>query len=171
MSVEPSIIMKAMSSRMVTKALQKFDRATTVVVGACWAAAVLIMALAVYTTILSVSAKRAANDAIAAEPVLPKIVRSNIDNRYLQLLLERLQHQFPEVVFSIEKNQSLQVSALDGSKYRQWLTALSYIDTVSPEYHWSISKFCVGKCSGEIMRAVLTGEKISFQAPQPDDKN
>jgi hypothetical protein len=168
MSLDPQLLIKSFSPRIASKALQTFDRATTIVVGACWGAAVLMMVFAIYTTTLSVSAKRAEDAALVAEPSLPKIVRQGIDARAAQIMVERLQRRYPDVTFNLANNQNITVTALEGSKFRQWLTALSYIDTISPEYHWSISSFCVGKCQGnDLMRAVLTGERISFEAPQP----
>jgi hypothetical protein len=168
MSIDLQFVMKSLSPKIASKALQTFDRATTVVVGACWGAAVLMMAFAIYTTMLSVSAKRASETALVTEPSLPKVVHKTIDGRAAQTMVERLQRRYPDVTFSLATNQNITITAVDGSKFRQWLTALSYIDTISPEYHWSISAFCVGKCPGnELMRAVLTGERISFEAPQP----
>ena len=166
MTLDPQLIMKSLSPKLTAKALQTFDRATTVVVGACWAGAILMMIFAIYTITLSVSAKRAPKAAIAAEPNLPIVTHKNIDQRTAQFLVDRLQHDYPGITFSLQNNQVLTVLAVEGSKFREWLTALSYIDTISPEYHWTIQQFCVGKCHGnELMRATLTGEKISFEAP------
>jgi len=169
LSLQPFI--KSFSPKIANKALQTFDRSTTVVVGACWAAALLMMIFAIYTVSLSVSARRAAETALVAEPNLPKIGHESIDPRVAQMMVDRLRRRYPEVVFNLQGNQNLTVTAIDGSKFRQWLTALSYIDTISPEYHWSLSQFCVGKCPGnEIMRAVLSGERISFESPSLDKK-
>ncbi|HEU0117820.1 MAG TPA: hypothetical protein VFR09_04230 [Alphaproteobacteria bacterium] len=167
MSLDPQIIMKSLSPKLISKALASFDRAMTVVVGTCWGAALLMMAFAVYTMSLSVSARHAADDAAAAEPNLPQIVHKPIEQRGEQIMVERLQHGFPGITFTLQA-QALTVTAVEASKFREWLTALSYIDTISPEYHWTIQQFCVGKChNNEMMHAVLTGEKISFEAPQP----
>jgi len=167
MSFDSSLLLKVISPKIASKALQAFDRATTVVVGTCWAAAILMMVFAAYTITLTVSAKRAADAALVAEPSLPKIVNKTIEPHYAQQMVERLQHRYPEITFSLQNNQNVVVTAIDGARFRQWLTALSYIDTISPEYHWSIQQFCVGHCTGsELMRATLTGEKISFEAPQ-----
>lgn len=168
MSFDAQLLIKSFSPKIASKALQTFDRATTVVVAACWGGALLMMAFAIYTTMVSVSAKRTTEAAIIAEPSLPRVVHKNIESRNAQILVERLHRLYPEIIISLANNQTITVSANDGSKFRQWLTALSYIDTVSPDYHWSFSSFCAGKCSGnEIMRAVLVGERIAFEAPQP----
>ena len=169
MDLDTKTFMRTLSPKVMAKAVQAFDRAMTVVVGVCWGAAILMMGFAVYTTMMSLSSKRAADAAVVAEPILPKIVRKTIEPRNAQAMIERLQHRYPDISFAIQNNNSLTVTAVEGSKFHQWLTALSYIDTISPEYHWSIQQFCVGKCrNGDLMRAVLSGEKISFEAPQPN---
>jgi len=166
MALDLQLYIKALSPKLTAKALQTFDRATTVVVSACWAGAILMMAFAVYTTMLSVSAKHAAETAIVEEPALPKINHKSIDQRAAQTVVDRMVHRYPDINFSLANNQTLTVTAIDGSKFRQWLTALSYLDTISPEYHWSIQQFCVGKCHGnELMHAVLIGEKVYLEAP------
>lgn len=172
MSFNSRLLLKSLSPKMITKAIQAFDRAMAIVVGVCWGAAVLMMVFAIYTLTLSVSARHVSDAALVAEPNLPKIVRKSLAPRETQLMVERLQHRYPEINFTLQGDQSVVVSAIDGSRFRQWLTALSYVDTIAPEFHWSLHEFCVGKCNGnEIMRAVLVGENISFEAPQSGVKN
>jgi hypothetical protein len=61
---------------------------------------------------------------------------------------------------------------MNGSQFHEWLAAISYIDTISPELHWSFQEFCVGDCKNtELMHAILKGERISFEAPPPDSQN
>jgi hypothetical protein len=160
--------MKVLAPKIAAKAIQTFDRATVIVVGACWAAAILVMIFAIYATTVSVSAKREADEAMAVEPALPKITRKGVEVTYAQTMLDRLKRLYPDVGFSFER-ENLIVTAVDGARFREWLTAVSYVDTISPDYHWSIKQFCVGKCGGEIMHAVLIGEHISFEMPKPDD--
>ncbi len=163
-------IMKSLSPKFMGRALQTLDRATTVVVTACWGAAIVMIAFALYTVMLSASTRRAAETAAASEPVLPKIVRKPIDVHDAQPLLDRLQHRFPDLKFALANDQSLTVSANDGSRFREWITVLGYIDTVSPKYRWTMSGFCVGKCENNaLMHAILTAERISFEAPQSED--
>jgi hypothetical protein len=145
MLLDPKLLVKVLSPKIAAKAVQSFDRATTIVVAACWGAAILMMAFAIYTTLTAVSAKRQAENAEIAEPSLPKVVRKNIEPRAAQGLVERLKRLYPDITFNLANNQALTVTAIDGSKFRQWLTALSYIDTISPEYHWTLTQFCVGK--------------------------
>jgi hypothetical protein len=171
MQFDQNLLLKVVSPKIAKKAIQTFDRATTVVVGACWAAAVLMMAFALYTVSLAVSSKHASEAALIAEPKLPKIKRTNIDAQSLQAMVDRLKRRFPDITFTIQNNQALKVSTLDGSKFRQWLTVVSYIDTISPGLNWSIQDLCVGKCtSNELMRTVLIGERISFESASSDQK-
>jgi len=147
-------------------AAKTFDRATTIVVGVCWGAAIIMMAFAVYIVSLSASTRRASETAAAAEPILPKIVKKPIDAQDALPLTDRLQHRFPGITFSLGPDQSLSVSTNDGSKFREWVTVLGYIDTISPKYRWTIKELCAGKCQGNtLMHALLVGEHVSFEAP------
>ncbi len=164
--------LKSLSPKMVVKAVQAFDRAMTVVVGVCWGAAILMVVFAIYTLTLSVSARRVSDTALTAEPTLPKIVRKVVSAHETQAMIERLQTHYPDIRFALEGEQNLVVSAIDGSRFHEWLAALSYVDTIAPEFHWSLHDLCVGQCNAnEIMHASLVGENISFEAPQSEAKN
>jgi hypothetical protein len=168
MGFDTRLLFKVVSPKLVAKAMQAFDRSTTFVVGTCWAVAVLMIGFTLYTLHLSVTTKRDAETALVAEPNLPKIVRDQISVREAQRLVDRLQHLYPDIIFSFRGN-SLTVTASDGSKFRSWLMSLGYIDTISPQFHWAIQEFCVGNClSHELMKVVLSGEKISFQKAQTE---
>ena len=167
MKQEYKAIVKAMGMRFATKAVQTFDRATMVVVCACWGVAVLMMDFSLYAVILSASTRRASEIAEASEPILPKIVRKPIETHDSRPLVDRLQHRYPEINISLNNDQTVTISADNGPRFREWLTAISYIDIMSPQYRWTIKDFCAGKCMGGVlMRAVLSGEKISFEAPK-----
>lgn len=163
-------VVKSLSPKFVARAVHTFDRATTIVVGACWGAALVMMAFALYAVILSASTRRAAETAAAAEPVLPRIVRKSIDAHDAQPLVDRLQHRFPGITFSLANDQAMIVSTSDGSKFREWVTVLGYIDTISPKFRWTMKEFCVGKCgTGSLMHAVLVGERVTFETPQTEN--
>jgi hypothetical protein len=167
MKHEYKAIFKAMGMRFATKAVRTFDRATVVVVCVCWGVAVLMIAFAMYAIILSASTRHASETAAASEPILPKIVRKPIDTRDSRPLVDRLQHRYPEINVTLNNDQTVTISADSGPRFREWLTAISYIDIMSPQYRWTIKDFCAGKCvGGVLMRAVLSGEKISFEAPK-----
>ena len=163
--------LKLFSPKVMAKAVQTFDRATMVVVSTCWGAAGVMVAAAIYTLILSISARHAADNALIAEPNLPKIIHKPMDLRAGQKVYDHMQHRFSDINFTVH-GQDILVSSTDGTKFRQWLTALSYMDTISPEFHWSITNLCVGKCPNtELMHAAVTGERISFENPQNDAKD
>jgi len=159
---------RSLKSGVMTKALQSFDRATMVVVITSWCGAVLLLAFALYTLSLSVTAKREMLTAAATEPGLPRIVSKAPESAELQPLVDRLQKRFPEINFTMSRDKSLTISAIDVSNFRLWLTVLSYIDTVTPQFRWTIREFCVGsKCEKNTpMRAVLAAEKIIFTTPE-----
>jgi hypothetical protein len=169
MRLDVRSIGKAFAARIVSKAVQAFDKATMVVVVTCWSGAILVMLFALYTLSLSVTAKREAIEASAEEPSLPQMVNKAPTKAELDPLVERLQRRFSDISFALSSDMSLAVSASDGSRFRTWLTVLSYIDTISPQYRWTMREFCVGqKCgSSTLMRAVVTAEKITFLPPTP----
>lgn len=172
MALDTSLLFKVLSPRIMNRAIQTFDRSTTVVVSVCWAAALLMTVFSIYTLTLAISAGKEADNAVTAEPILPKVKAKNIENRKMQAIVERMQRRYPDINISLQTNQALNISALDGAKFRDWLSALSYIDVISPQYHWKILSFCVGKCrSGELMSAILKGEQITFETPKTEGKD
>ncbi len=162
------IILKVLSPRIVMKAINSFDRVMALIVGTCWIAAAVMLGFALYTVNLSVSAKHAAEAALVAEPQLPKIAHKKVEPHDVQALVDRLQHRFPNLTITFQN--TLNIGASDGLKFHDWLSVLAYVDTVSPQIHWVLQQFCVGKCGGDLMQASLMGEKISFEKAQPETK-
>ena len=172
MGTDLSSFSRAFAPRVMQKAIQAFDTATVVIVGSCWGGAIVIMLFALYTLNMSVTAKRQVIEAAAAEPALPRMVTRPPELSELKPITERLQKRFPEIGFTLGTDKSLAVTAQQGPKFRTWLTVLSYIDTISPQYRWQIKEFCVGgQCSASVpMKAVLIAQKISF-ATTPVNKD
>lgn len=160
---------KAFVPGIMARAVHTFDRAMVFVVLTCWGAALLVMAGALYTLHMSMIAKKEALEALAQEPGLPKIVTKAPTLKELEPLIDRMKKLFPEISFVMPRGDStLTVTASSPNHFRLWLTVLSYIDTISPQYRWSLKEFCVGsRCDRTTpMRAILTAEKISFSAPE-----
>lgn len=162
-----NLFAKALAPRLISKALKAFDNAMLIVVAAAWSAALLMLLFAAYTVNNAVKERRELLAAEASEPVVPVVNGKAPDISEMQPIVGRLQKRFSEISFVLGNDRSLTVSSGDGAKFRLWLTVLSYIDTVSPQYRWSMREFCVGmKCgSNTPMRAVLTAEKITFSVP------
>ncbi len=163
-----SLYAKIFNPALIGKVLYTFDKATMVVVSATWGAILLLILFALYTVNLSVEAKRQMLESAAMEPDLPRILTRRPEASEIRPLLERLQKRFPEIGFSLANDLTLTVTASDGAYFRTWLTVLSYIDTISPQYRWQIKEFCVGtQCRGSVpMQAFLTAQKITFSAPK-----
>ena len=163
---------KTFAPGIIKKAIESFDKATIVIVSACWGGAILIMLFALYTINISVAAKKQVAEAAASEPSLPSMVTRPPEKSEMTPIVQRMQKRFPEITFVLAGDQSLTVSAIEGAKFRTWLSVLSYIDTISPQYRWQIKDFCVGgACSaGMPMKAVLTAQKISFTAASGNAK-
>lgn len=155
------------SLAVISKAVQSFDKATMVIVSACWGGAIVVMLFALYTISLSVTAKKQALEAAAMEPSLPRMVTRPPEAGEIKPIVERMQKRFPDINFLLGSDLALTVTAIEGAKFRTWLTVLSYIDTVSPQYRWQIKEFCVGGiCPNSTpMKAVLTAQKITFTVP------
>lgn len=157
---------RAFAPRLINKAINAFDKATIVIVSSVWGGAILIMLFALYTINMSVTAKRQVIEAAATEPSLPQLVSRPPELTELKPIVDRMQKRFPDITFTLGNDKTLAISAQQGAKFRTWLTVLSYIDTISPQYRWQIKEFCVGgKCSGSVpMKAVLVAQKISFSS-------
>jgi len=168
MKIDAGNIGKAFSPGIMSRAIRTFDRATTIVVLTCWGGAILIMAFALYTLNLSISAKREALEAVAKEPILPRIMNKVPDTAEIKSMVDNLQRKYPEINFVLGKDSSLLVTANSASNFRLWMTVLSYIDTISPQYRWTINEFCVGsRCDKATpMKALISPEKISFVVPE-----
>ncbi len=174
-NLDMAALIKAFSPKVLARALRKFDSSLMVIVGVCWGGAIVLMLMAMYTVHLSVGAKRDLIQAMASEPSLPKMEMTQPNVREMEPLIQRLQKRHPELVFVLGRDSSLTITANEPSKFRLWLTILSYVDTMSPQYRWQIQEICVGNfCGSSVpMRAILTPKKISFSAPkqQSSDKN
>jgi hypothetical protein len=170
MSSEVPAILKSFGTRFMSKAAHSFDRATVVVVSVCWGAAIFMIAFTLYTLHVAAATGNAAETAAASEPILPKVVHKPIDAHDTKPLVDRLQHRYPGLNFSTGSDNSIAISSQDGTKFHDWLNVLRYVDIASPKYRWTLKEFCVGKCSGSLMRAVMVGEVVTFEAPGGGDK-
>lgn len=159
------LIIKTLSPRIVAKVLSSIDKSTAIVVGSVWAAAVVVLVMASYAVHAAVLAKRAATEAIAAEPVLPVMTTTNMTAADVRVVSERIQRQFPDLKIEVDGSQALIVRSEDGTKFHEWITALSYIDSVAPHYRWSFRDMCVGRCNSGLMKAVVVGQKPVFALP------
>ncbi len=167
MALSGKFMLHVFSPRIVAKAVASLDKATALIVSAAWLAALVTLILAVFAVHGAVSAKKEAADAKISEPSLPKATTNPISQREAQAIVDRLQHQFPDIKVELGGNQAILVKSSDGSKFHQWVTALGYVDTMSPQYRWTLSDFCVGACSNqELMRATVTGQRVVFSLPQ-----
>ena len=161
------VVLSFFSPRIIAKAVTTLDKSTTFVVGSCWAAAFVILILAVFAVRGAVSAQKDAMSALVAEPVVPVAQKTSIDAHEVQVTMDRMQHQFPDVKIESGGNQSVIIRSNDGSRFHQWVAALSYVDSMSPQIHWTLNEFCVGNCKGsDLMRAAVSGERVTFSLPQ-----
>ena len=154
------------SPRLMSKALASLDRSAAVVVGVCWSAALIMVIIAVLATRSAVSAKRDAEAALAIEPTLPMASQSSLRQIDVKAVVDRVQHQFPDVTIEADNSQAIIIKTGEGSRFHQWILALNYLDAIDSQYRWTLRDFCVGRCGGDLMRAVVVGQKTSFSVPQ-----
>jgi hypothetical protein len=162
MRLDTKPFIRALSPRLVSKALNTLDRSTAVVIGVCWSAALVMMVLAFFAVHGAMSSRREAAEALAVEPSLPVISSVAMTKNEVQSIADRLQRQFPDIKFEAKSGQLLSIKSDDGLKFHQWITALSYIDTMAPQFRWTLKEFCTGTCgSGQgLMNALLSGQKM-----------
>lgn len=168
MMFERQGILKSLTPRMIQRSVQSFDRNTGIVVSSFWVAALVAILLALYSLTLVAGAKKDIATAEVLEPSLPKMVVSPVEIGEVKTIVDRMQRLYPELTWTQATDASLTISANEGSRFRAWLTALSYIDTISPQYRWEIRDLCVGtKCpnSMTVMKAVLIAKKITYTKP------
>jgi hypothetical protein len=156
---------KLFSPRILSRTVMMLDKSTGIVVGTGWLVAVLTLIIAVMGVHSAVAARKLAADALIAEPVLPVATATAIDARETQVIVEKLQRQFPDLKIDSDSTHAITVRTEDGAKFHQWVTALSYIDTMAPQYRWGFKEFCVGHCTTDLMRAVISGQKVIFTLP------
>ena len=168
MALDSDLYRKVLTLPRVSKLASTFDRNMASILGISWGVALAIMVLAIYVTMMSASMRRAANNAMDVEPALPIINHGGVSPAEMQALMDRMAHRYPELGFTL-RDRAMTVTAVDGTRFRQWLNALSYVDTVSPQLHWTIQDLCVGKCSGsDPMRATVIAERVTFDVPAGD---
>lgn len=167
MKIDRTLLKKVFDPHFIARAARAFDRGTVVIVSVTWGSAILFMLFALYALSLSTTARQQVVAAAATEPGVPQMQARQPEAREMQPIIDRLKRRFPSISFILGTDKNLSVTASDGGQFRLWLTVLSYIDTISPQYRWKIKDFCVGlRCNGSVpMRAVLTPERISFTAP------
>ena len=161
-----NVVIKSLSPRIAARALMALDKSTAVVVGFCWLAAIVTLVTAMLSVHGAVAAKRAAAEAVASEPVLPQSSSSRANEQDVKNILDRLQRQFPDIKFDVDGNQLIYIQSSDGSKFHEWVMALSYVDALAPHYRWTLTQFCVGHCGDVLMRATVSGQKVVYTLPE-----
>ena len=161
-------LLPKLSGEVIAKALMKLDQATVAVVGSAWLGAVLLVALAVFTTNQMGAVRAEADASRAAEILVPKEQKTKIDPEALKQLADRLKRRYQDLSISAADNDgTLDIQSNNPEQFSSWLSAVGYVDTLASDYRWTIVKFCAGSgCGGSMMRAQLTAERLSFQPPR-----
>lgn len=170
MSLESKFWLRIFSPARMARIVAALDKSTGIIIGSAWLAAFVTLGMAAFAVTGAVSAQKDALAALASEPIVPSISTRPATARELQVVAERLQGQFPDVAIATRagrgRNQELLIKSDNGAKFHDWISSLTYVDTMAPQFRWKIHEFCVGVCGRGLMMATLTGEKIVL-AGQP----
>jgi hypothetical protein len=158
-----------LTSEILQRAMLSFDRSTIVIVATVWSAAIIMIVVALYTLSLSGSAHRAMEEALAAEPVLPKIERTDNNREDARKMVDRLKKKYDGISFENSNEGQIGFIAANPENFSTWLAALTYLDTIAPDTRWSLASMCVGgECGpGAVMSASVTGQRITFSVVTP----
>lgn len=165
------------SAEHLVKAMRTLDRTAVVMISVTWVCALIIMGIALYTVNANRHAALQVEESAAIEPIVPTVHRALLPRAQLEQYAGRLRNQFSKVNFNAMSDNSLEVISADAGAFRDWMLALSYLDTIAPQVRWTVRELCVGnECgTGAVMRAYVIGEKATFRlpavkTPAPDGK-
>ncbi len=163
-----SLIRSLFSTEQLVKATRALDRTAVIMILAVWIGAVVMVGVALYTVSLAHKARQQTDEAVAVEPAVPEMQKAALPRIELDKYAERLRTRFGKITFNALPDNGLEVTAADASTYLDWLTAMSYLDTIAPQVRWAVRDLCVGtECgSGSMMRATVVGERITFRKPE-----
>jgi hypothetical protein len=158
-----------LTTDLLAKTLRALDRTAMVMIIVSWSAAILMMGVALYTVSSAHHARQEADEAAAIEPLVPVIKRAALARKEMDGFVDRLRSRYKTVSINASPDNALEISGTDPNNFLDWLSALSYLDTIAPQMRWTIRDLCVGnECGGSaLMRAAIIAERVTFQAPQP----
>lgn len=158
------------SGATLDRALRSFDKATALIVATVWTSAAVIIILATFAVFGAVKSKQEMTKLLVDEPAQLKIEFSPASSKDLQPLLDRIKKRYPDLKLELAKDGSMTIFSENPEHFRQWIFALNYIDSISPQFRWSIRTLCVGtQCSMKmIMHAALRAEKVNFVVPDSE---
>jgi hypothetical protein len=156
------------SGDIFQKAMLSMDKATLLIIGSAWLAALVVSGFAFMSIKDLGQLKIKTETARALDPVLPKIVRLPLGKEQYEPLLQRLKKQFPMVQLEITGKPNLKIQNNNPDAFMDWLNAISYVDGMVSTVRWTMTSFCVGvECTGDaLMQAELTAEAINITQPE-----
>ncbi|MCL2505174.1 MAG: hypothetical protein FWE93_02840 [Alphaproteobacteria bacterium] len=167
MSIDITLLKKAFSPKTVLRAVATFDKSMLVIIASCWLCAIVAMGLATFAINGVVEWKSRTDKAILSEPIIPVMKSTPVGTRELADIEDRLRRQFPSISISrtTQGGGMLVIKADKGELYQQWITAISYVDSIAGQYKWELKEFCVGACTGGkgLMYAALSGYKVTIE--------
>lgn len=162
-----SLLTLLASPELLGRAFKTLDRMAVAMMLTSWLGAAALMGFALYAANSASKARQAAEVAAAVEPIVPMLQRTTLPKAELEKYAALLRGRFAKIGFNALPDNGLEVASTEGQDYLEWLAALSYLDTLAPQVRWAVRDLCVGpECgAGAIMRAVVTGERVTFKLP------
>lgn len=153
---------------VMSRAVQAFDKATSVIVLIIWGAALLFTVLAYSSVQRSLNARAELASAEASAPLTPKISMQPLAEATVAQIGERLQRRYGSQVQITINSGKLQIAAKDAAAFTTWLTAVTYLDVIRPDVAWKVEDFCVGaSCPNNVMNVTLVAQSVNFDVPRP----
>ena len=145
--------------------LQSLGQNHMTIMAISWGVALIMVCLATYTAHLSVESRQDTNRLQSVPSVLPRLDVEVVDLAKAVTLHHQLVQRYPDIqIADLEGN--IVISSNDATKFREWVEAIDYMDTLQADWRWSLPEFCVGQCTGkELMYAVVHAEAVSFSNP------
>lgn len=168
MSESNGLLRAMFSSDQLVKAMRTLDRTALIMIMVTWVGALVMMGIALYTVSSANKARQLTEEAAAVEPIVPITQSAPVQRVELEKLAERLHNRFDRISFNAMPDNTLEIASTEAGNYLDWLTSLSYLDTIAPQIRWQVRDLCVGsECgSGAVMRAAVAGEKVNFKVPE-----
>lgn len=160
-----------LKSNIVNKALMTFDKASGLIVALIWGAAIAFMGLAYVSVEQVLNGRLETAKAEAAVPAIPTIQQEALGGTIVTDLAARLGKQYGVKLNFAASGADLRISTSAAEAYNTWVSAITYLDTISGDTTWGIKELCIGvECRDGLMTITLTGKKVSFGTPEATEQ-
>lgn len=159
-----------LQTKIALQAVRTFDRASGIVVLIVWGAAIILMGLAYLSVQQTLHARQQIAQAQADQPSLPQFHEQPVDGQLLDTMTQKLIKRYGGKLTVTGSGGEIRMSGATADAYQSFLSAIAYLDTVTPDVSWKIKDFCVGsECKEGMMSVHLSGGKVGITDPTQQD--